>query len=490
VTWIELRKPLPIPYKPIHVAWTDGDTFEFQPRNAKRMSLPADYVADDLRTWNQHANLFWNHWRLVYSWKDYFSIAYGLIREGSSIWFHRVDDYKEKSRLNYPRSTAHNWSHDKTNHKYSYEFYLDNDLEETSPTEIYDDDETIWSEGGWVDGTVWVYGPTYSDLICFHVYDNWNGWKRLVLPLNNPDETIGSFDRSQVIAVKIRFLNAELGQTWFIDRSVADVGQWVKVEMYVPDVLLDGDNNGYPKAFIQCYNPSTASWTTPLIWDQYEIWGTGPSNPQNYAPAGYFLDGSRWDEVYGGIRAGASLYLQGERGETKDVTGYAAYVDVTAGGITYSSYYGCKKRLGFAVKMPPDDGQDASDAGISQCKFKVFIYYDKETYAGVDRYGATYEFENSTNKIYGLQLMNESWIALFPDSGPSKGAEMLFLSAKPTGLEVSADEDEVIYRVKLTLPKGTAVYAGSLLHGDVTLDSDGDGVPDCLEMLSYQLTGQ
>lgn len=33
-----------------------------------------------------------------------------------------------------------NKAHDKDNNKVSFEFYLDNDLEETDATEIYDDD--------------------------------------------------------------------------------------------------------------------------------------------------------------------------------------------------------------------------------------------------------------------------------------------------------------------------------------------------------------
>jgi len=69
VTWIELRKPLPIPYKPIHVAWSDGDTFEFQPRNAKRMCLPADYANLMLGFWNQlRSRTHGNHWIGNYSW--------------------------------------------------------------------------------------------------------------------------------------------------------------------------------------------------------------------------------------------------------------------------------------------------------------------------------------------------------------------------------------------------------------------------------------
>jgi len=550
VTWIELRKPLPIPYKPIHVAWSDGDTFEFQPRNAKRMCLPTDWAALKLGRWNQkRARARGNPWAGD-SW-DYrlrFALAFTDIVMGSNITFHRLNDYGSVWAIEYPKyPPAFNWSHDKINNKYSYEFYLDNDLEETSPTVIYDDDETFWSPhkggtGGYdisiseelteikkgasslrIDigtgtyahlGVYHDYTPVEDwsgqEFLCFYLYgvnsgltiwvqiltpdignsarfnlvDNFTGWKRFVLPLKNPDAISGTYDLSNVNILRIQYRFVNQTFTSYLDRTVVDVGQWVQVEAYVPDVIAE-TTIGNPKFYLRSWDG--ASYVSCI----YPHPSTGYFDAVNSNL--YFLDGTTQQDIIPSTvqpyaRGGIGTYLVGERGETKSRINES---DSGAPPLTYSSYFGCKKRWGFAIKMPPDDGQDSSTYGISQCKLKLEVYYDKETYAGVDRYGAvTFEFEDSTNSYYGLQLITEAWIALFPVSGASKGAEMLFLSAKPTGLEISADEDQVIYRVKLTLPKGTAVYAGSLLHGDVTLDSDGDGVPDCLEMLSYQLTGQ
>jgi len=46
---------------------------------------------------------------------------------------------------------------------------------------------------------------------------------------------------------------------------------------------------------------------------------------------------------------------------------------------------------------------------------------------------------------------------------------------------VRADENELIDRIDLTLAKGTRVFAGELVHGDLTRDTDADDVPDFLE---------
>jgi len=91
----------------------------------------------------------------------------------------------------------------------------------------------------------------------------------------------------------------------------------------------------------------------------------------------------------------------------------------------------------------------------------------------------TYEFENSTNQYYGLQNMNDSWIAFFDPDGNE--VEFLILSQRPLGLKVRADENEEIDQVELTLKKGTVVYAGQLYHSNLSADLDGDGVPDVFE---------
>jgi len=563
-----VRRPFKAPYEPIHVALTDNDTFIFRPKNASRLCLPADYTNNKLYGWNQKfadlstskwgANAFYGRdWRSG-GLSETFHVGEVRIVSGQSVNLLRGENYFN-NYLVLPSEVVHywncNWTHDKASHKYSFEFYLDNDKEESdsSLTDgqsgsgekcLYDDDETFWGVLHWGTGTidgqisedttnqikgssctqpetisgsytdwalrhqfspaedwtnyeficVWIKGSNSGATVPFEVrtpdnankgtwsiVDNFTGWKRFVFPLRNPDSTIGTYDLTNVQVLIINNME-QVGSEFRVDRVVLDVGQWVKIETYIPDMLKDNDNNGYPAVFVKTYDPVSQDWAAPLIWDQNEIWGTGPSNPQCYAPSGYFLDGSRWDEVYGGVRKGGSLYLQGERNETKDTTGYSGYVDTDAGDITYSSYCGCLKRLGFAIKMPPDDGQDSSAYGISQCKLKLEVYYDKGDvyYSPYELYGAaTYEFENSTNQYYGLQNINDSWLALFDPN--TNEVEFLILSQRPLGLKVRADENELIDRIELTLKKGTVVYAGQLYHADLTRDSDSDGVTDFLD---------
>jgi len=115
------------------------------------------------------------------------------------------------------------------------------------------------------------------------------------------------------------------------------------------------------------------------------------------------------------------------------------------------------------------DGIDIRDGLVAHWGFEEDYHFGR----------ATYEFEDSTNQYYGLQNINNSWVAFFaPDSGD---IEFLVFDQRPTGLEISADEDEYIYKAIFTLKKGTRVYGGYLYHSDVTRDTDADGVPDFLE---------
>ena len=93
---------------------------------------------------------------------------------------------------------------------------------------------------------------------------------------------------------------------------------------------------------------------------------------------------------------------------------------------------------------------------------------------------ATYEFEDSTNQYYGLENINEQWLALFD----TDGNELIYycFDRKPSGLTVRADENEYIREVVVTFPAPTWVWKGYIRDFDFT-DSDGNGVPDIFEDL-------
>ena len=539
-----IRRPFRAPFEPIFLASNDGDTFIFKPKNAKRMVLPADYTENKLLCWNQRGYRWLAWWRYRgnqwASLEDHSGlVGWTLINSGESVKLIAGEEYS----LSYTDLSGQwirdycNWQHDKTNHKFSFEFYLDNDLEETDPTVIYDDDETFWSayqagsgsyaitlaeettevQKGTSSLKMTVGAGSYADVGCEHEYttlqdwsdkeficlylygnntgltinidiidgtadadwgswqitDNFTGWKRFVLPLRSPDVTggaSGTLDLSQVKTLRIWFTpTSEF--TMYLDRTVVDVGQWVKVEVFVPDNIAYTEL-GSLKVYI-------------YSWDGNEWRHFYQPHPftQNIMDAAnirlFFLNGTTQNEILGGDERGLAFYSIGERAESKTPMPQS---DGLAGSITFSSYYGCKKRIGFAIKMPPDDGQDSSTYGISQCKLKLEVYYDKVDvdYYPYELWGvATYEFENSSNQYYGLQNMNDSWIAFFDPDGNE--VEFLILSQRPLGLKVRADENEEIDRVELTLKKGTVVYAGQLYHSNLSADLDGDGVPDVFE---------
>ena len=183
---------------------------------------------------------------------------------------------------------------------------------------------------------------------------------------------VGSPDYSDVERIRIECQtdNPAIGP-FYLDRTVVDVGQWVKVESYVPDVLPLISAQNAEKWFLYFWDGS--QWQLSFGYDGVN-WVCGSSKM-------YALDGSIYKDIYGETEDYNSIYCAtamfgGERGQTKD----RISTTMATQSITYSSYYGCKKRIGFAIKMPPDDGLDASDAGISQCRLKLEVYYANDGY--------------------------------------------------------------------------------------------------------------
>ncbi len=429
-----------------------------------------------------------------------------------------------------------NWSHDKVNHKYSYEFYLDNDLQKVSATTISSCDATTnWSvqngigvvlgndtsdkqEGtgslynsttGTADGSgylaynytsalnltgtefieFWIKSDITGNMFC-QIFDNsanyklWYGsrfpiaantWTRFVLPLLAPQGSTGSLpniaagtlDITNIanIYIGINGVGALAACTLHIDDVCADVGQWVKVEAYVPDNILNStsavnlsswDGSVYDTPYFS-YNPNNG---TKSIGTNQRL---------------HYLDGTTGYSIEGGDVDGYDVYNIGNKTQSRN----SLYGWATA--ITYSSNYGCQKRIGWALKMPPDDGKDSSTTGISQVRLKLEVYYDSGTNSrGETKYGmTTYEFENSTNQYYGLQNLNDSWIALFDIT--TGNCDIYVFSRRPTAFTVRADENELIDQVVVTLPIGSQAYKLTSSITASTTDTNSDGVPNFLD---------
>lgn len=535
-----IRRPIKIPYEPLHTVTEDGK-FIYVPTLARRLCLPADHPK--LLGWNQNAfavaiqgNPWWSTGYAILSGK----LGQTLINSGTSAYLHLGIYTGKLAQIEGRYYTYCNWSHDKALNKFSYEFFLNNDLEETDPTVIWDDADAFWtrmwagsgsigatdeifdqqnteqvakgsyalkSQAGSGSYAYWYIKKLYAsvqdwsdeDFLCLYWcgqntgntfllklrmvsdddsqyrsytwVDNWTGYKRLVIPINNPSATGGTQDLAQIKSLLIYTVTADDTTVYYLDRIVVDVGQWVKVEAWITDVLRSGGTDT---------SYQIQSWTG-AAWETFGgVYADGQTLHSLNNARMHFLDGTTQDEILPTyVRDGLAVYAKNEKEEVESPLG--GY-DPDAGDITYSPYYGCLKRIGFAVKMPPDDGQDASDAGISQCLCKLEVYYDAvfSKYLNKDLDGlTTYEFKNDDNQYYGLENWNERWLALFDET--TKTVEFLMFSERPTSLKIRADEDELIDMIEIGLPAGAQVWLGELISNDLTRDISGSGVPDFLD---------
>jgi len=536
-----------------------------RPSGKTRLCLPADYANDKLRFWNQEKEEdgWWNHWRAMTT--NYGQEAMGvgmlIINSGDEVGFIRADYYPWRHNKLYGHTSKNNWQHDKSAHKFSFEFYLDNDLEETTDfsgyTEgadgsplIYDDDESFWSpyRGGTgsyditiseettevkkgasslkmevISGSyedvgvyhsyasaqdwspydficIWIYGantgltirvrifaPDASNNFLFNVTDNFTGWKRLVIPLRSFTEE-GSPSWSNVTRIHIYYNDVNQTFTSYLDRTVVDVCNKAYLEVFLPDALAKAIKEGDYWYFGKVYtwNPSTSDYELrAYVGDEKSTFCMGE---------GYFLDGTTVSDIFGGWSYGYQQILTfytGFRGETKSCRN-------NYDTITYSNYYGVKRRFGIRLKMPPDDGQDSSTDGISQVKLKLEIFYSEDESRRVVRdssgygndgivYGAT-PVDSERGKA--LSFDGEDDYVEVPDS-PSlhvlsgdhsffcwvKAREFPDLNNHIFGKFPSGENPGVIFRVKDTRKLNVQMFdaAGNLVTnfiGNITLETD------------------
>jgi len=554
-------------------------TIPVSPTGVKRLGINADYVNAKLTSWNQALLGTYlgfaggsyrrgNHWARgdqggsgIQSPLGY--VGQFSINTGASAYIHDKN-YDYSVTIFQGHSPQCSWSHDTTNNNYSYEFYLDNDLEETNPELIYDDggvafwnyahggsgsiavsieeDDTIekikdvdsykatygsgpsayakfyhsyspakdWSDQDFI--ALYWYGnndgitvrlqlsPSWSqrntDRFEWSFTDNFSGWRRFVFPLRSPDSILGSPTLDSVGAVIIHPYwpgnGPNIGDVHRIDRTVVDVGQWVKIETFIPDYLLGQPDGTGPTdyAFAKLNFWNGTDWQLGI---QLYTHDSGASERRySYAQRIYFLDGSTASEMYedyltGGVkRQGGSVYTTGLRNEVRNAGDHS---DSNAGSITYSSYYGVKKRTGFAIKMPPDDGQDNSTYGISQAKLKLEVYYENpgET---------TYEFSNDTNQFYSLQNMLKPYLFLHSYQTPDNPLIITTSDRKQASvpLFITANENEAITKTGFNIDfSGEKSFFFSLGYNgqvDTQTDSDTNNVPDVFESKALEWSNE
>jgi hypothetical protein len=225
---------------------------------------------------------------------------------------------------------------------------------------------------------VWIYTPDAASGYYWDIREDWLGWRRVVIPLSNPTSYWGTpGDLTSVARIGIgseASENPAFGGTRYLDRGGVDVGNWVKLEVQVPDSLNASINN----VKLYAWNPVTNAYATRFVEANATDIGGG-TLAGNYL---YFLDGTTQTNILSKPYLGIEVFKQGKRGETK----YVAVGEAAGNNITYTQTYGCKYRVGFRIKMPPWTGVDdlTGKFAINKAKLKIEVYYDKEDTTLID----------------------------------------------------------------------------------------------------------
>jgi len=97
--------------------------------------------------------------------------------------------------------------------------------------------------------TLWFYGSGTGDDIGVKIQDSGGnvsrwwitddfiGWKRFILPLKHPDTTPTGTEADLSRVIQIAIDDIQTTGTWYLDRVVLDVGQWITIEHYIPDCI-------------------------------------------------------------------------------------------------------------------------------------------------------------------------------------------------------------------------------------------------------------
>lgn len=258
---------------------------------------------------------------------------------------------------------------------------------------------------GFGDGKDYYFQPVSSNGSFRCVFkDNWNGWKKVILPLKIPlgKYVIGdlAFEMSshrdaRWSEISELFIGVCEGSacagTWYIDQAGLDVGRWINVEAIIHGIL---DNE-------QCVKLSNFNGSAYVPIALLDDSGKIPVETI------YFIDGLKSDPLY----------------------------NTTAGEITVQrSDDIC--RINMSIKMPPEDYRDSESRGLSQARFRLEFTSKKV----------------NASKIVGkkLELMLPTDIEVTP-LNVNEGIEVL-------GWYNLTDEGQIPFAAKTTINGQEVVY--------------------------------
>ena len=270
---------------------------------------------------------------------------------------------------------------------------------------------------------------------------------------SNPSNIAGSPAFGSVTFVRLGVTGVGNGTalTMDIDNIVADTYKSTYIEAQVPDNL-------HPTS-LALYTHNGTAYQLASTHSLDGAYSQVSQTSSNFTAA----DSTKFDDVYGSAGAGRAVYPKGESGETKAGS---------SGNITYSGNKGTSKRIGLRVDLPPSDN---GRTNFNKCRIKTILTYAPDVEGN---YSASYDFADSTNTSYGLQNITKPWIALYDPA--TSLIEFYLHTNRPTALSFKRDENGTIHELSL-YPGSGSIYHGQITFADLTLDSDSDLIPDCLE---------
>ncbi|MCL4436132.1 MAG: hypothetical protein M1503_10120 [Thaumarchaeota archaeon] len=468
------------------------------------------------------------------------NIAQISVLSPANVWLHPIDYSTSVSQDNPLGEPVWNWQLDKVNKMFSFQVILDNDNSYTAHSnwaELWNDSQTAYWTGT-VGGVGSIGAPTLtndavtkavgtdslkiviptgagSEWYIYHDYgadqdysvrefivfqwygtnsgatinlwfsnqvyasrtdcyrysfsDNFTGWRIFVVPKTSFSNVGTPTGWNHIRSV---FMYGTTTGTWYLDQGGVCDGQWVTFEVRVPDTLLNS------MAGVKLHSWNGSVYIETIRWN--------PEVQNSWTEMGqfYYLDGTYGGQIYpsNSFNYLLGVFTKGTRGQTK-----TAYNASTAPAITYSSNYGVQQHIGFAIKMPPDDGRDSSTDGISQCRLKIEIYY-----AGSPDGATTYEFSNDTNQYTGLGNINKLYIMLFK-SDVAGVVDFLQLESglSVTSLTLTTDHNGDISQVVVGFggQEGTKRTWWGQDSRNPAIDNDSDGVPDVIEAIETYVDG-
>ena len=222
----------------------------------------------------------------------------------------------------------------------------------------------------------------------------------------------------------------------------ADVGQWVYIEVWLPDEVYVGS---FPPFHYSLDSGET--WIYPRYNPE-----TGRAEPIR---------------TIGGTGVNWIVSIPRNREETP--TAWWSYKEASGGTAilpgNFTESGGAQNRMFFGLYLP------AGDEAL--LRLGTSVYY-------ISALKVSYVFTDSNNIYYGLRTMENSLIKFY-NLGSSSYVGGLRSTRIPLSLTVTQDEDSKVDSISIRLPSDTAFSLLSGKGGDTTIDLDADGIPDFIE---------